>query len=114
MELEERKALARQVLATLDGYQPETVRLLASTLTLTGWQLLGTPFDAWADVLEGPEGDAWYAELTLAFALRKIANQPSTDLLIERLEGEVEPPWAALRDALVAVREARPGQLDRT
>jgi hypothetical protein len=103
MELEDRKRLAAGVLASMEGMPHATVRALAQGLRLAGGPLggLGTAFDNAADWLEFEDVTGWLAELNLASRLGELARDGEALAL---LEGVSEPPWPALRRALVAMR----------
>jgi hypothetical protein len=104
-DLAERKRLARDVFASLDGIEPAALRMVASGLSLATAPLrdLAIPLDCWADHLEREDVSGRLAVLSLARALRVIGRHPE---LLERLQGVEEPPWAAIRAALVELDPA--------
>ena len=53
-----------------------------------------------------PEDTDRLSVLAIARWLRRAAFDPDCEALLDRIESVDDPPWAQLRDALVAVRES--------
>jgi hypothetical protein len=109
MNLDDRKQLARDVLAGLNDLDPGALRMLAAGLSLAAGPLreLAQPFRYYADVLEYEEVEGWLAVLAMAHALDRMDRDPECGELIERLEDMEGPPWPQLREALETLRTAR-------
>ena len=114
---EYRKALAREVFASIADLPAEAVRLLASGLRFVDGPLsdFWLAFDYYADVLADPSLGGGLATLKMAHSLRVVAMDARCDELTERLEAADVPPWPQLAAALVECgrgahdhRDARP------
>lgn len=102
-----RLELADEVFASIDGTPPAALRLLCYALRGGPLAGFGWALDCYADVLEYPEVTGELARLKLAGALREAQHPPEElDELLERLDGITEPPWPALRKALVTTLPA--------
>jgi len=109
MVLADPKALAGDVLASLDGTPPAALRLLAEALMLTDGPLsrFGLPLDCYADHLEHEDVRDFLAVLLLARNLRMAALDPRCEAMLDRLEGVEVAPWAQIRSAVVAIRNVK-------
>jgi hypothetical protein len=105
-EFQARKALARQVLASLDGVGPRALRALAKGLELSGAPLsdLSGPMASWAEAVAGGLSDSVLTELELAGVLRRMALDPDALSLIARLRRQPGQPWVTLAGVLEEIR----------
>jgi hypothetical protein len=106
--LDDRRAVARSVFASLDGTPPLALRMFSKALALSGGPLgaVAESFDSFADSVEFANVTGDLAELELAHGLRFAARHPGLPDLLDRLEGVESPPWPQLAAALRAEREA--------
>jgi hypothetical protein len=103
------------VFASLDEVPASALRMLARGLSLAERPLseFAQSVDHYADCVEYEDIEGWLAELRLAHSAGVASRHPNCPDLLERLEGLEEPPWAQLREALLAARRACSGALRR-
>lgn len=93
------RLVAADVLRTLEGVSPGSLRTFAQGLALGDgpFRVLANPVDCYADRLEHADVGEELSNLAMRHALRRLSHDAT---IAERLEGVSEPFWQAVANAL--------------